>query len=881
MSNVDETLLRLFVSSMEENIDTVDSKLIELENKSQDLELINSIMRAFHSLKGSSGLVGFTRMKELTHEIETVMVDIRAHKIEVTRPLISLLLDCVNRIKTMKEEFLKGNMDTEISDIVERVQQVRKEGESTELPPDTGPTMVTSQPRELAENTPRKTEPEKTTPVVELDQESMNLYISDLEEDIERIDSGLLELENKGHDLELINSIMRAAHNIKGSSSMVGFGRMKELTHAVEAIMVKANEGNINIDRPLISLLLTCMDRIRMLKEEFRQGCVTTDTSDLVQEISERLRQTSKGDRGETGEDKVEPENNGQGISVDNREKPENTPVMELDQESMNLYISDLEEDIERIDKGLLELESKGQSPELVNSIMRSAHNIKGSSSMVGFGRMKELTHAIESVMVKVNNGDINIDRPLISLLLESMDSVRLLKEEFAKEKIQTEVDQLVQKLRGIKKEIGTAEEKRKPLDAAVQTPVNTKPVPTELPKEKFENVQNVKIRVKSIEEMVNQISEMVICQTRLMQINKSLRRQYMKEPKFKEAAQFLEIIGKTIGKLQDELMQSRMITMDIVFKNFPRMVRDLELSLQKNIELIIENSQTRLDKNIAEEITNPLVHIIRNSADHGIELPEERLKAGKPERGTIRISTWQKSEQIIISVEDDGKGIDEEKVLASAIKKGLITQEKAKELSRQEAVNMIFHPGFSTAEKVSDVSGRGVGMDVVKTHIEKINGTVEIVTEKGKGTKITLKVPSTMSVVPCIITEINTKMLCLPSINVNKVLTITANDIKKKESKEIVVIDDVAVPLIRLHEKFEGTPRDYRGKYYVVILGLVEKRAAILVDRLLGSQKVIVRPLANYLGEVHDIAGTTILEDGKIGFVLDVAEIVSSKWAV
>ncbi len=881
MNNVDQTLLRLFVSSMEENIDLVENKLIEMENKPQDQELINSIMRAFHSLKGSSGLVGFSSMRGLTHEVETVMADIRAHKIEVTRPLISLLLDCVNRIKTMKDEFLKGNADCETSDIIDRIQRARGHDASIEPLQNQDLNPEEAKIQKQAKSMPKKAVPEKTTPVVELDHESLELYISDLEEDIERIDSGLLELENKGHNLELINTIMRAAHNIKGSSSMVGFASMKELTHAVETIMVQADNGNINIDRALISLLLESMDRIKLLKEEFRQGCVTTDTSDILQKIVERLRQAREGSRKKTGGDKGEPKNEKQSTPGETKQKPESVPAIELDQESLNLYISDLDEDIERIDKGLLELESKGQSPELVNSIMRSAHNIKGSSGMVGFGRMKELTHAIESVMVEVNNGSVNIDRPLISLLLESMDSVRQLKEEFTKGNIQTEVHLLIQKLRGIKKDSGTVVEKKEPSEGTSQISGSSKAIPNQLTKEKFENVQNVKIRVKSIEEMINQISEMVICQTQLMQINKSLRRQYMKEQKFKEATQFLEIIGKTITKLQDELMQSRMITMDIVFKNFPRMVRDLELSLQKGIELIIENSQTRLDKNIAEEITNPLVHIIRNSADHGIELPDERLKAGKTERGTIRISTWQKSEQIIISVEDDGKGIDEEKVLASAVKKGLITHEQAKELSRQEAVNMIFHPGFSTADKVSDVSGRGVGMDVVKTHIEKINGTVEIETEKGKGTKITLKVPSTMSVVPCIITEINTKMLCLPSINVNKVLTITADDIKKKESREIVVIDDVAVPLIRLHEKFEGTPRDYRGKYYVVILGLVEKRVAILVDRLLGSQKVIVRPLANYFGEVHDIAGTTILEDGKIGFVLDIAQIVSSKWAV
>lgn len=547
---------------------------------------------------------------------------------------------------------------------------------------------------------------------------------------------------------------------------------------------------------------------------------------------------------------------------------------MQLDEESLNLFILDLEDDIDKIDNGLLELESNGQEPSLINRIMRAAHNIKGSSGMVGFNKMREITHAIETVMVEVNNHKVKVTRSLISLLLKCMDRIKLLKDQFLKGSVDIEVSDLVEEL----KKVGLEQDSPKENNEEFRGKKESK---TGIPAIRPESVQNVKIKVKVIEGMINQIRELIISQTQLFQMNKSLKKQYIKDPRFKESLEMLEFLGRGIRRLQDELLQSSMTSIEVVFKNFPRMVRDLEVSLNKGINLVIENTDTRLDKNIAEEISNPLIHIIRNSADHGIELSGDRLKSGKAEKGTIRISTLQKGEQIIITVEDDGRGIDEEKVLDSAVKKGLITGEEAKRFTKREAINLIFHPGFSTADKVSEVSGRGVGMDVVLDHIEKINGTIEIESEKGKGTKITLKIPSTMSVIPSILIEINKKVLCLPAVNVDSVLSISPEDIKIEQAKEFINVNDMSIALVRLHNKFGGNPKKYGGKYYIVVVGFVEKKVAILVDRLAGSQRTIVNSLGNFLGKVRNIAGTTILEDGKIGLVLDAADLVSKNYSI
>lgn len=863
MNMVDEHMLELFATSMETNIDAINKGLSKLGKKEDDQPVINSIMRAFHSLKGSSALVGFSNLKEITHAAENVMVEIGKKKITVSEPIISLLFECAERIKMLHEGFVKGDKEIAVSDLIEKLAKAEKGEfiETEEVGADASPAKDNSSADKAVEQ-----------PTMVLDKESFDLFISDLEDDIERIDTGLLDLENNEQDTELQNKIMRAAHNIKGSSSMVGITSLKELTHAMENIMVDVINKKIEINRPLISLLLKCSDRVRLLKDQFIEGNITAEIIDLIAKLEE-----AGGNESPKKDDSISSKIEDKKTETTNPEppKPEVQPMMDFDEETMNIYVQELEDDIDRIDKGILELENNSEDAELLNRIMRAAHNIKGSSGMVGFAKMREITHAVENVMVDIIKKNLEVSRPLISLLLKCIDRIKLLKDQFVNKQIDAEIADLIKELDDIRE--GKAEEDGQKVEPVAKPAVDTKKAaPVEAPKEKLENIQNVKIKVKSIEEMINQISEMVICHTQLKQINKTLKRQYVKESKFKESQQLLEIIGKIVNRLQDELMQSKMITMEVIFKNFPRMVRDLEMSLNKGINVIIENSQTRLDKSIAEEISNPLVHIIRNSADHGIELPEERKKAGKPERGTIKISSWQKSEQIIVSVEDDGAGINEEKVIKSAIKKGLIDEEKARQLTKQEAVNLIFSPGFSTAEKVSDVSGRGVGMDVVKTHIEKINGTVEIETERGKGTKITLKIPSTMSIIPCIVTEINKKMLCIPSLNVNMVLSITPDMIKQKESKDILIIDGISMPFVSLHEKFAGTPEEHRGNYYTVVLGLVEKRVAVRVDRLLGSQKIIVKPLGNYLDKVKDIAGTTILEDGNIAFVLDVVDIVS-----
>jgi len=694
------------------------------------------------------------------------------------------------------------------------------------------------------------------------DPHLLELFVSSIDKNTSAIDAGLLELENQPENTDIINELMRSAHNIKGTSNLVGFAVLKDLSHSIENVMIDISAKKLSVSQLLISTLLKAEDLIKVLKNDFITEQPISEITGIISEL-EKLRAQQ----------------------TENQSKNETPKTFDIDPESLSIYISDLEESIENINSALLQLEKNVQDKKNIESIMRFAHNIKGSSSMVGFTKMKELTHAIETIMSDISKDKIKVTSKLISTLLKALDTIINLKNEFKKGNITTDTSNIINELIAVSTQSFGSSAK----DSS-NTPIKNKEQSSDkkiniLQKSdvKIEPVQQVKFNIKSIENMINLTRELTIVEAQLTETLNSMAvfSDASFTSKINQSVEMIFFMGKSIRLIQDEFMKSKMTPFSILLKNFPRMVRDLENSLNKKINLVIETSGTRLDQNIAEEITNPLIHIVRNSADHGIECPKERIKSNKPEVGTIKIYAYQKSEQIIITIEDDGKGIDEDQILSSAISKGLVSRDEAPSLSKSQIINYIFHPGFSTSKNVTEISGRGVGMDVVKEHIKKVNGTIELSTEKGKGTKIMLRIPSTMTIIPSVISDINGKILCIPAINVVKVLYITPSEIKEKDQTELLIIDGMAVPLIRLHSDIGGNPREYRGKYYAVVIGLAEKKIAILVDKLLKEQKIVVKPFGEILCSLKNLMGTTILEDGKIGFVLNVSNLVSNSYAL
>ena len=340
------------------------------------------------------------------------------------------------------------------------------------------------------------------------------------------------------------------------------------------------------------------------------------------------------------------------------------------------------------------------------------------------------------------------------------------------------------------------------------------------------------------------------------------------------EATQQIDLMTT---ELQLAVMKTRMVKIGKVFNRFPRVIRDLSKMTGKKVRLEIFGEETELDKTLIEEINDPLVHMVRNSVDHGIEPPEEREKLGKDPTGTITLSAEQEGNNIIISIEDDGRGIDPEKIKAKAIEKGIITPEKAAEMNRNDILNLIFAPGFSTAQKVSNVSGRGVGMDVVKTNVTKLRGVINIETEPGKGSKFIIKLPITLAIIQGLLVKIDTEIVVIPLNTVIEVVRVNRKDIYSIGQSEVINLREMVIPLVdlkdSLYRRGESEKRDW---HYIVIVGIAEKRFGLKVDKLLGQEEIVIKSLGKYLGNIKGIAGSTIMGDGTVVMIADIADIVT-----
>jgi len=427
-------------------------------------------------------------------------------------------------------------------------------------------------------------------------------------------------------------------------------------------------------------------------------------------------------------------------------------------------------------------------------------------------------------------------------------------------------------------------EEKKAPVQKSQSKPANkeNKPVSKEEQKKEIKKQlvstkeQTIRVDVKRLDQLMNLIGELVLAKNRLIKIYNDVEERYEGEKFLEELNQVVSSISIVTTDLQIAVMKTRMLPIGKVFNKFPRLVRDLSRELGKKVKLIIEGEETELDKSIIEEIGDPLVHMIRNAVDHGIEPPEERRKKGKPEEGTIWLKAYNEGNMIVIEIKDDGKGMDPEILKKKAIEKGIITPQEAENMSDKEAFMLIFKPGFSTAEKVTNVSGRGVGMDVVKTNIEQLNGIIEIDSVPGKGTTIKLKIPLTLAIIQALLVASQEDLFAVPLSNVIETVRIVEEDIYTIEGKSVLKLRDEVLPLVNMADIFEIEKILEPEKYlYVVILGLGATKIGLIVDRFIGQEEIVIKSLGEFLKGLPGIAGATIRGDGRVTLIVDVASLM------
>nr|WRE07172.1 chemotaxis histidine kinase/response regulator CheAY2 [Helicobacter pylori] len=653
-------------------------------------------------------------------------------------------------------------------------------------------------------------------------QEIMEDFLIEAFEMNEQLDQDLVELEHNPEDLDLLNRIFRVAHTIKGSSSFLNLNILTHLTHNMEDVLNRARKGEIKITPDIMDVVLRSIDLMKTLLVTIRDTGSDTNNG-KENEIEEAVKQL-------------------QAITSQNLEGAKETSgTKEAPQK-------EVKEEVKEEAKGEIK-ENKAKAPTAENP---ASYNPLADEPDLDYANMsaEEVEAEIERLLNKRQEAD---------------------KERRAQKKQEDQAKP--------KQEVAPTKETPKtetPKAPKTETKAKAKADTEENKAPSIGVEQTVRVDVRRLDHLMNLIGELVLGKNRLIRIYSDVEERYDGEKFLEELNQVVSSISAVTTDLQLAVMKTRMQPVGKVFNKFPRMVRDLSRELGKSIELIIEGEETELDKSIVEEIGDPLIHIIRNSCDHGIEPLEERRRLNKPETGKVQLSAYNEGNHIVIKISDDGKGLDPVMLKEKAIEKGVISERDAEGMSDREAFNLIFKPGFSTAKVVSNVSGRGVGMDVVKTNIEKLNGIIEIDSEVGVGTTQKLKIPLTLAIIQALLVGVQEEYYAIPLSSVLETVRISQDEIYTVDGKSVLRLRDEVLSLVRLSDIFKvDAILESNSDVYVVIIGLADQKIGVIVDYLIGQEEVVIKSLGYYLKNTRGIAGATVRGDGKITLIVDVGAMM------
>ncbi len=650
-------------------------------------------------------------------------------------------------------------------------------------------------------------------------QEIMEDFLIEAFEMNEQLDQDLVELEHNPEDLDLLNRIFRVAHTIKGSSSFLNLNILTHLTHNMEDVLNRARKGEIKITPDIMDVVLRSIDLMKTLLVTIRDTGSDTNNG-KENEIEEAVKQL-------------------QAITSQNLE-------------------------------GAKETSGTKETPKEVKEEIKekTKEEVKANKTPTAENPASDNPLADEPDLDYANMSAEEVEAEIERLLNKRQEAD---KERRAQKKQEDQAKP--------KQEVAPAKETPKtetPKAPKTETKAKAKADTEENKAPSIGVEQTVRVDVRRLDHLMNLIGELVLGKNRLIRIYSDVEERYDGEKFLEELNQVVSSISAVTTDLQLAVMKTRMQPVGKVFNKFPRMVRDLSRELGKSIELIIEGEETELDKSIVEEIGDPLIHIIRNSCDHGIEPLEERRRLNKPETGKVQLSAYNEGNHIVIKISDDGKGLDPVMLKEKAIEKGVISERDAEGMSDREAFNLIFKPGFSTAKVVSNVSGRGVGMDVVKTNIEKLNGIIEIDSEVGVGTTQKLKIPLTLAIIQALLVGVQEEYYAIPLSSVLETVRISQDEIYTVDGKSVLRLRDEVLSLVRLSDIFKvDAILESNSDVYVVIIGLADQKIGVIVDYLIGQEEVVIKSLGYYLKNTRGIAGATVRGDGKITLIVDVGAMM------
>lgn len=687
----------------------------------------------------------------------------------------------------------------------------------------------------------------------------LQVFLDESAENLQRLNELILELEKDPGNTDLLNEVFRIAHTLKGMSATMGFDTLAELTHEMEDLLDRLRKGELVSSSEVVDVLFECLDTLEAMVDEIRDtGRCSMEASSLVNKI----RELAGGKRPLERTPKVG--------------KPVEAPKV--------LSKVDIPVELNEYDKEVIkEAFHKSFNVYKVKVTLDEGCLLKSARAYIVFNELGSIGEIIKSVppaedieeekfeneftLLYVSKEKEDVIRSKIEAISEikRVDIVKIEAEDFGFAEKETPSIEI--KEEELKKVIRPKEEEETPVEVEA---VSREPAEREKALRQIKGMRTIRVDIDRLDDLMNLVGELVINKTRLVQIGSAY--------KLTELDETLAQIGRITNELQAVVMKLRMVPIEHVFNRFPRMVRDLAREEGKEVEFIIEGKETELDRTVIDEIGDPLVHLLRNAIDHGIEPPEERERVGKPRKGLLKLSARHEGNYVVIEVQDDGRGMDIEKIKRKALEKGIVTPEELERMSENEILMLTTLPGFSTSDRVTEVSGRGVGLDVVKSKVEALNGVLEIQTEKGVGTKVVVKLPLTLAIIQALLTKVGEEIYAIPLANIDETLSITPQDIKLVRNQEVILLRGSVLPLVKLRELLEVPAKgSENGEEYAVVVARVgERRAGLVVDSLIGQQEIVIKSLGKLLKGIRGISGATILGDGRVALILDVVPLIA-----
>ena len=704
----------------------------------------------------------------------------------------------------------------------------------------------------------------------------LEIFLDETNEHLQNLNTQILSLEQEPDNMDTINEIFRAAHSLKGMAGTMGYKRMQNLTHDMENVFSEVRNGNITVKASMIDVLFQCLDALEEYTTNIRENADegTNDNEPLIKELNIILNGDSdEGDDGE--EDSAEAVVEETSAAADNGDK-----------KWLEIKLGESEQ------KVLKEAAKQGKGVYGLTVKVQEACILKAARAFLVFKAIEETSEIIMSnpSAQDIEDEKFELDFSLIIIsdvsleqVLTAAKSVSEIEDVIGEEYDYNHVSATVHET--VKEEPAKAEQQTKPVEvaapAAAPAPATTavakaqnkskkKAEEKKAPANKPVVNRTVRVDIEKLDTLMNLVSELIIAKNSLVSASAASG---TSGAAVNEQIEYLE---STTTSLHESVMKVRMVPIESTVSKFPRMVRDLQKTLGKKMELYMSGEETELDRTVVDEIGDPLMHLLRNSADHGLESAEIRKERGKPEVGSIFLEAYQDGNNVVIEVRDDGNGIDTEAVRNKAIEKGIITPEQAENMSEKDSIDLLFHAGFSTAKVVSDVSGRGVGLDVVKSKIEALSGEVEVKSKLGEGSSWIIRLPLTLAIIQALMVDIGNEKYAISLGSIQTIEDISPDDVKLVEAKEVIQIRDIVIPLIRLNRILDiESKKDPNENLVVVVVKKGDKMAGLVVDELIGQQEIVIKSLGKYINKCKIISGATVLGDGEVALILDANTLI------